>query len=281
MPKVLHDVASRALQIHGSLGASDEMPFGAMVLESFHMGLADGATEVHQVTLARQILKEYRGTGDLFPTTHLLKLRAEAAAKFDDVPVRIDLIGLLLGEADQPDLAAALFLPNDYHGLYCGASRLARGGVMDVDAAVRGLLDREAIRETLYRYASTIDMKDWKGLREVFVEDAVITMVGGVRTEGAGAIVEYIERRCRKRVWQHHLLSVYEVVLDGDEARTLTYHTSHQSTEGKPEHVLQLVARYRDRLRREGDQWKIAEKHMELGWYEERLRAADGDLLQP
>ena len=84
MPKVLHDVASRALQIHGSLGASDEMPFGAMVLESFHMGLADGATEVHQVTLARQILKEYRGTGDLFPTTHLLKLRAEAAAKFDD-----------------------------------------------------------------------------------------------------------------------------------------------------------------------------------------------------
>jgi len=85
MPKVLHDVASRALQIHGSLGASDEMPFGAMVLESFHMGLADGATEVHQVTLARQILKEYRGTGDLFPTTHLLKLRAEAAAKFDDV----------------------------------------------------------------------------------------------------------------------------------------------------------------------------------------------------
>src|SRR5579859_5963108 len=172
-------------------------------------------------------------------------------------------------------------LSNDYNGPYRSASCSARGGVMDVEAAVRGLLDREAIRETLYRYASTIDRKDWKGLREVFVEDAVITMVGGVRTEGAGAIVEYIERRCRKRVWQHHLLSVYEVVLDGDEARTLTYHTSHQSTEAKPEHVLQLVARYHDRLRREGDQWKIAEKHMELGWYEERLRVADGDLLQP
>jgi uncharacterized protein (TIGR02246 family) len=152
---------------------------------------------------------------------------------------------------------------------------------MDVEPAVRGLLDREAIRETLYRYASTIDAKDWRGLREVFVEDAVITMVGGVRTEGADAIVEYIERRCRTRVWQHHLRSVYEVDLDGDEARTLTYHTSHQSTEGKPEHVLQLVARYRDRLRREDNQWKIAEKHMELGWYEERLRVADGDLLQP
>ena len=27
MPRVLHDIASRALQIHGSLGVTDEMPF--------------------------------------------------------------------------------------------------------------------------------------------------------------------------------------------------------------------------------------------------------------
>ena len=59
MPKVLHDVASRALQLHGSLGVSHEMPFASMVLESFHMGLADGATEVHKVTLAREVLKGY------------------------------------------------------------------------------------------------------------------------------------------------------------------------------------------------------------------------------
>jgi acyl-CoA dehydrogenase len=85
MPRVLHDVASRALQIHGSLGVSDEMPFGAMVLESFHMGLADGATEVHKVTLARQVLKDYKPTDDLFPTMHLPKLRAQAHEKYDDL----------------------------------------------------------------------------------------------------------------------------------------------------------------------------------------------------
>jgi acyl-CoA dehydrogenase len=85
MPKVLHDVASSALQIHGSLGVSDEMPFGEMVLESYHMGLADGATEVHKTTLARLLLKDYKPTDDLFPTRHLPKLRAEALAKFDDV----------------------------------------------------------------------------------------------------------------------------------------------------------------------------------------------------
>ena len=85
MPRVLHDVASRALQIHGSLGISEEMPFGMMVLESFHMGLADGPTEVHKVTLARQVLKDYKASDDLFPTGHLLKLRSESHERYDDL----------------------------------------------------------------------------------------------------------------------------------------------------------------------------------------------------
>jgi acyl-CoA dehydrogenase len=41
LPRLYHDVAARALQIHGSLGVSNEMPFGNMVIESFHMGLAE------------------------------------------------------------------------------------------------------------------------------------------------------------------------------------------------------------------------------------------------
>jgi acyl-CoA dehydrogenase len=85
MPQVLHDVAARAVQIHGSLGVSWELPYAEMVLESFHMGLADGATEVHKVTLARQILKNHRGTDDLFPTGHLPRLEEEARCRYADV----------------------------------------------------------------------------------------------------------------------------------------------------------------------------------------------------
>jgi acyl-CoA dehydrogenase len=91
MPAVLHDVAARALQIHGSLGVSSEMPFGAMVLESFHMGLADGPTEVHKITLAREVLKGHSPTSDLFPTGHLPRLRAEAEARFAEVLNPADL----------------------------------------------------------------------------------------------------------------------------------------------------------------------------------------------
>jgi len=85
MPKVFHDVAARALQIHGSLGVSKEMPFSAMLIESFHMGLADGPTEVHKATLARLLLSEHRPAPGLFPTGHLPTRRDAAIARYADL----------------------------------------------------------------------------------------------------------------------------------------------------------------------------------------------------
>lgn len=87
MPKVLHDAASRALHIHGSLGASTEMPFGRWILESYHMGLADGATELHKQQIARQLMREVEPAPGLFPTKHLMALDAAAEAKFGMPPV--------------------------------------------------------------------------------------------------------------------------------------------------------------------------------------------------
>jgi len=84
MQKVLHDITARALQVHGSLGVTHEMPFVHYLTESFVMGLADGPSEVHKVTLARQVLKNYKPVDDHFPTTHIPKLRAAAEAKFAD-----------------------------------------------------------------------------------------------------------------------------------------------------------------------------------------------------
>jgi acyl-CoA dehydrogenase len=89
MQKVLHDVSARALQIHGSLGTSHEMPFVEYLTESFVLGLADGPTEVHKVTLARDVLKGYEPAPDMFPSEHLLRRRAAAEEK-----VAPELIGI-------------------------------------------------------------------------------------------------------------------------------------------------------------------------------------------
>ena len=82
MPTVLHDIAWRALQIHGALGASNEMPFARMMLGASVLGLADGPTEVHKVTVAKQVLRDYRPSDDLWPSEHLPKKRAAAREKF-------------------------------------------------------------------------------------------------------------------------------------------------------------------------------------------------------
>jgi len=93
MPKVLHDVASRALQLHGSLGVSTEMPFANWVLESFHMGIADGATEVHTVNLAQGLLRGRTPSPDLFPTEHLLRRQDQARARYGPQLADLDLPG--------------------------------------------------------------------------------------------------------------------------------------------------------------------------------------------
>jgi acyl-CoA dehydrogenase len=82
MPTVLHDIVWRAMQVHGALGVSNEMPFSGMMLAAGVMGLADGPTEVHKVTVARQVLRDHRPSDDLWPTQHLPKRREAARAKY-------------------------------------------------------------------------------------------------------------------------------------------------------------------------------------------------------
>ena len=79
MPKLLHDISSRALHIHGALGITHDMPFAAGVINSFHIGLADGPTEVHKVTVAREVLKDYKSVNSMFP--HYMGFEEEARAK--------------------------------------------------------------------------------------------------------------------------------------------------------------------------------------------------------
>jgi acyl-CoA dehydrogenase len=90
MPKVYHDIAARALHIHGALGVSNEMPFVGHVIGAFVMGIADGPTEVHKVTLAKQIFRNYAPSNDLFPSYHLPKQREAAHEKYADMLENLD-----------------------------------------------------------------------------------------------------------------------------------------------------------------------------------------------
>ncbi|MGI8492430.1 MAG: acyl-CoA dehydrogenase family protein [Acidimicrobiales bacterium] len=82
MPKVLHDVAQRAAHLHGALGVSNEMPFASMMLGAEALAIADGPTEVHKITLARQLLKDHKPAPGLWPTGHLPSRTEQARARY-------------------------------------------------------------------------------------------------------------------------------------------------------------------------------------------------------
>ena len=68
MPTVLHDIAWRSMQVHGALGTTNEVPLFSMIHAASVMGIADGPTEVHKATVARQVLREHEPTEGMWPT---------------------------------------------------------------------------------------------------------------------------------------------------------------------------------------------------------------------
>ena len=70
-PRVLIDVVYRAMHAHGSLGVSNLMPLAHMWMSGPVMGIADGPTEVHKDTIAKQVLKGYKPSEGFYPSMHL------------------------------------------------------------------------------------------------------------------------------------------------------------------------------------------------------------------
>jgi acyl-CoA dehydrogenase len=83
--QVLHDVVDRALQIHGGLGYSTDMPLETLYRYARHARFVDGADEVHRESVARQILKAYEAPLDDLPNEYVPRRREAARAKFADV----------------------------------------------------------------------------------------------------------------------------------------------------------------------------------------------------
>jgi acyl-CoA dehydrogenase len=83
--QVLHDVVDRALQAHGSLGYSTDLPLEAMYRFARGARFYDGPDEVHRQSVARQILRGYTPPPGEVPSEHVPTRRAAAREKFADL----------------------------------------------------------------------------------------------------------------------------------------------------------------------------------------------------
>ena len=112
------------------------------------------------------------------------------------------------------------------------------------------LQDRVDIADVLYKYSSSVDSFDTEGIRSALADDIWAQYGNGEAVEGGDKLVGMDRRGNRDcHLKQHHLLNVYHVTIDGDQAKTLSYLTSYQVFEENPEAAIILVARYHDELK--------------------------------
>jgi hypothetical protein len=135
---------------------------------------------------------------------------------------------------------------------------------------LQSLLDREAIRDCLYRYCRGIDRADEDALRSAYWPD-------GRDCHGAynGSATGFIEQALPKlkaggrRV--HQIMNVL-IELHGDVAAVESSFLALQSGATAPARETFLCGRYVDRFEKRGGEWRVAERTVVYDWIEERTR---------
>jgi acyl-CoA dehydrogenase len=81
--EVLSDISTRAQHLHGALGVSNLMGFSTAT--GVMMGIMDGPTEVHKVSVARQVLKGYQPSADQWPSEFGPRKLVAARRRFEEM----------------------------------------------------------------------------------------------------------------------------------------------------------------------------------------------------
>jgi hypothetical protein len=115
-----------------------------------------------------------------------------------------------------------------------------------MDPTLQRLLDEHEITRLCYRYGTTLDDRDWAGLRTCFTDDAVTVYEGPVGGEFTG--YEAIEQ-------------------DGDTATAQCYlHAQHVRPGTPGGDLCMLGGRYTDRITRTPDGWRFTHRRLETWW---------------
>lgn len=142
---------------------------------------------------------------------------------------------------------------------------------MSVDSeALTQLLDKEAIRDVLIRYARGIDRIDEDLIGSVYHEGAYDDH-GGL----SGPAIDFVHRPARHSASHrmgHHLLGQSAIDLRGDTAFVETYQIYHglEAPADEPEQLIIMVGRYLDRMERRDGKWAIVYRRVVMDLTEQR-----------
>lgn len=145
-------------------------------------------------------------------------------------------------------------------------------------AELQALLDREAIRDCLYRYCRGIDRADEEALRSAYWPDG--TDQHGAYSGSAAGFIGQALPRLRAGGHRVHTISNILIELHRDAAAVESSFFALQTTATAPTTETFLCGRYLDRFERRSGEWRIAARTVVYDWLEERMRPELADPLK-
>jgi hypothetical protein len=141
---------------------------------------------------------------------------------------------------------------------------------MNPRAPLQALLDREAIRECLFRYCRGIDRADEQALRSAYWDDA--TDCHGAWNGSAQGFIAQALQRLRRGGRRVHQVNNIAIELHGEVAAVESGFFALQAPADAPARRTLLCGRYLDRFERRGGEWRIAARTVVYDWSAERER---------
>lgn len=145
------------------------------------------------------------------------------------------------------------------------------------DPAVQALLDKDAIRECLFRYCRGIDRQDEEALRASYWPDA--TDQHGPYNGSAEGFIAWALAALKKSERSVHVIGNIAIALSGSVAAVESYFTALQRGPNASGRMIDtfIAGRYVDRFdKRDGD-WRVAERTVVYDWVHESSAPQTGE----
>jgi hypothetical protein len=134
---------------------------------------------------------------------------------------------------------------------------------------VQLLLDRMEISDTVVRYATAVDTRDWKLYRSCFTDEVELDFAGwAVGTHNADEWVDMVRQMLGGFTATQHISSNHVIKLNGNEATCLSYvQAQHYLPNDTGDSALTIGGHYKNDLIRTEGGWKISKCRLKITWY--------------
>lgn len=138
---------------------------------------------------------------------------------------------------------------------------------------LRDLLDREAIRDTLIRYATGVDTRDWVLFRSCFSDPVEIDLSSWTGAAAADVPVDEWVASVRAGLAAfdvtHHMSSNHCIDVAGERATCRSYVQARHCIRGpQGDEIFTLGGHYLTRLLRQPEGWRIRASRLTVTWSE-------------